>query len=34
MGYPDGGKLADFKLATPNKKSAVERLYIKMPGFD
>ena len=33
MGHPDGGKLADFKLATPNKKSAVERLTLKCPAL-
>ena len=32
-GYPDGGKLAEFKLATPNKKSTVERLYLKCPAL-
>ena len=33
MGHPDRGKLADFKLATPNKKSAVERLTLKCPAL-
>ena len=32
-GYPDGGKLAEFKLATPNKISTVERLYLKCPAL-
>jgi hypothetical protein len=32
-GYPDGGKLAEFKLATPNQKSTVERRYLKCPAL-
>jgi hypothetical protein len=33
MGNPDGGKLADFKLATPNKIPAVERLKLECPAL-
>jgi hypothetical protein len=33
MGHPDGGKLADFKLAAPNKRPAVERLTLKCPAL-
>ena len=33
MGHPDGGKLANFKLATPNKRPAVERLTLKCPAL-
>ena len=33
MGNPDGGKLADFKLATPNKRPAVERLKLECPAL-
>ena len=33
MGHPDGGKLADFKLATPNKSPAVERLKLECPAL-
>jgi len=32
-GYPDGGKLAEFKLATSNKKSVVERRTLKCPAL-
>jgi hypothetical protein len=33
MGHPDGGKLANFKLATPNKSPAVERLKLECPAL-
>jgi hypothetical protein len=33
MGNPDGGKLAGFKLATPNKRPAVERLKLECPAL-
>ena len=33
MGHPAGGKLANFKLATPNKRPAVERLTLKCPAL-
>jgi hypothetical protein len=33
MGHPDGGKLANFKLATPNKRPAVERLKLECPAL-
>jgi hypothetical protein len=33
MGYPDGGKSADFKLATPDKRLAVERVTLKCPAL-
>ena len=33
MGRPDGGKLADFKLATPDKRPAVERLKLECPAL-
>jgi hypothetical protein len=33
MGYPDGGKSVDFKLAVPNKKSEIERLTLKCPAL-
>ena len=33
MGQPAGGKLADFKLATANKRPAVERLKLECPAL-
>ena len=33
MGQPVGGKLADFKLATPDKRPAVERLKLECPAL-
>src|SRR5210317_703014 len=32
-GYPGGGKSADFKLAAPDKKSAIDRLSLKCPAL-
>jgi len=32
-GHPDGGKLTDFKLATPNKRPAIERLKLECPAL-
>ena len=32
-GCPDGGKFAEFKLASPDKKSTAERIYLKCPAL-
>jgi len=33
MGHPAGGKLADFKLATADKRPAVDRLKLECPAL-
>ena len=33
LGHPDGGKLADFKLATSKKRPAIERLKLECPAL-